>query len=222
MKANRFLERCLHAREETGVILNLTRWALNRGIKDLAALTPRHPELTLAVNISARDLSSPELKHRINECLQRHGLPASRLTLELTETAAMEDPTAGLKALQDLSDNGVKISIDDFGSGYSSLSYLKKLPASEIKLDRSIVMDVCTSDSSRVIVETAINMVHGLGYTVVAEGVETAQAAELLKKLRCDRLQGFWAGRPMPLPDLKEWLSNHVNPYLSVPEKRSS
>jgi EAL domain-containing protein (putative c-di-GMP-specific phosphodiesterase class I)/GGDEF domain-containing protein len=206
--------------EETGVIMELTRWAINRGIRELAELAGEHPELTLSVNISARDLSSPDLKHQINEALQRHGLPANRLTLELTETAAMEDPDIGLQALQQLADNGLHISIDDFGSGYSSLSYLKQLPASEIKLDRSIVMDVCTSVSSRVILETAINMIHGLGYTVVAEGVENEETANLLKILKCDKLQGFWLCHPLPLTELKHWLGEYQQPYPPAIGKR--
>ena len=199
--------------EETGVIMQLTRWAIDQGIGDLAALTAEHPELTLAVNISARDLSSANLAHQITEALQRHGLPANRLTLELTETAAMEDPIAGLQALERLSDSGLQISIDDFGSGYSSLSYLKQLPATEIKLDRSIIVDICTSESSRVIVETAINMVHGLGYTVVAEGVESPESAKLLQTLNCDRLQGFWLCHPLPLAELRRWLGDNPQPY---------
>ncbi|TGN42002.1 EAL domain-containing protein [Marinobacter confluentis] len=198
--------------EETGVIMQLTSWAINRGIADLAKLNATHPELTLAINISARDLSSPGLRHQITETLQRHGLPASRLTLELTETAAMEDPETGLKALQHLAESGLQISIDDFGSGYSSLSYLKQLPASEIKLDRSIIVDICTSDSSRVIVETAINMVHGLGYSVVAEGVEDRESAELLRHLNCDRVQGFWLCHPLSLAGLRQWLDKHQPP----------
>lgn len=207
--------------EETGVIMQLTRWAISRGIMDLAELAEEHPDLMLSVNISARDLSSPDLKHQINEALQRHGIPANRFTLELTETAAMENPNIGLQALQQLADNGLHISIDDFGSGYSSLSYLKQLPASEIKLDRSIVMDVCTSASSRVIVETAINMIHGLGYTVVAEGVENEETANLLKILKCDKLQGFWLCRPLPMTDLKHWLRDYRQPYPPTTEKRS-
>lgn len=206
--------------EETGVIRHLTTWAIERGIRDLAELAVNHPDLTMSVNISARDLSSRNLGHQINESLQRHGIPASRLTLELTETAAMEDPSTGLKALQQLCDSGLSLSIDDFGSGYSSLSYLKQLPAAEIKLDRSIVMDVCTSESSRVIVETAINMIHGLGYKVVAEGVEDEESAELLKTLRCDRLQGFWLCHPLPLPELKQWLDKRQQAYPAPAENR--
>ena len=210
--------------EETGVILHLTRWAIERGIRDLALLSQQHPDLTLSVNVSARDLSSPNLKHQINESLQRHGIPASRFTLELTETAAMEDPVTGLSALRHLADNGLVISIDDFGSGYSSLSYLKQMPATEIKLDRSIVMDICSSESSRVIVETAINMAHSLDYTVVAEGVENEDCVELLTSLGCDKLQGFWLCHPLPLDELKRWLADYKRPFHSgrkAAEKRS-
>ncbi|MDI9245826.1 EAL domain-containing protein [Marinobacter sp. CHS3-4] len=207
--------------EETGVIMHLTRWAVERGLKDLSSLSSRHPSLNLSINISARDLSSVNLKHEINETLQRHGIPASRFTLELTETAAMEDPARGLIALKHLSDNGLNISIDDFGSGYSSLSYLKKLPAKELKLDRSLVMDICTSDSSRVIVETAINMAHGLDYTVVAEGVENAETTELLKTLGCDKLQGFWLCHPLPLHELQNWLDNYQFPEPPATANRS-
>lgn len=206
--------------EETGVISHLTRWAIDRAIEDLAVLNLSYPDLTVAVNISARDLSSSHLKHQINEALQRHGLPASRLILELTETAAMEDPETGLQALYRLCDSGLSLSIDDFGSGYSSLSYLKQLPATEIKLDRSLIVDICTSDSSRVIVETAINMVHGLGYTVVAEGVENEESAELLKTLNCDRLQGFWLCHPLPLPELEQWLNAYQQPYSPSAENQ--
>jgi EAL domain-containing protein (putative c-di-GMP-specific phosphodiesterase class I)/GGDEF domain-containing protein len=207
--------------EDTGVIMQLTRWAIDRGVRDLAELTEAHPDLSLSVNISARDLSGPDLIDQITGALKHHGLDASRLTLELTETAAMEDPEYGLKALQRLACIGVGISIDDFGSGYSSLSYLKQLPATEIKLDRSIVIDVCTSESSRVIVETSINMVHGLGYKVVAEGVETEESAELLKTLGCDRIQGFWLCHPLPLTELRRWLGEYSPAYSTTLSKRS-
>jgi len=206
--------------EETGVISHLTQWAIERSIRDLARLNSHYPDLKMAVNISARDLSSRNLKHQINEALQRHGLPASRLILELTETAAMEDPETGLKALHRLCDSGLSLSIDDFGSGYSSLSYLKQLPATEIKLDRSLIMDICSSDSSRVIVETAINMVHGLGYTVVAEGVENEESVELLKRLNCDRLQGFWLCHPLPLNQLEQWLNDYQQPSSASAESQ--
>ncbi|KPQ00031.1 EAL domain-containing protein [Marinobacter sp. HL-58] len=192
--------------EETGVITQLTRWAIERGIGDLSGLLDRHPEVTISINISARDLVSGELEGVISSALQRHGVSAQNLTLELTETAAMEDPEQGLAELQRLAGTGLKISIDDFGSGYSSLSYLKQLPATELKLDRSLIDDIMTSEGSRVIVETAVNMAHSLGYHIVAEGVEDDQTARLLGELGCDRIQGFWFCRPLPLRELREWL----------------
>ncbi len=192
--------------EETGVITQLTRWALNQGIRDLASLIQDYPEMEVAINISARDLAAGELIDMLGPILKQYGLGPEKLTLELTETAAMEDPEQGFMVLEQLAAQGVSISIDDFGSGYSSLSYLKKLPATEIKLDRSLLVDVCTDESSRMIVETAINMAHGLGYKLVAEGVETEEAVRLLKEMGCDRLQGFWLCRPLPMEELKKWL----------------
>lgn len=201
--------------EETGVITQLTRWAFARGLQDLKDLLPIYPKLGVAINISARDLSSGELYELIDSALTAYQISAEQLTIELTETAAMEDPELGLEVLRQLTDRGLCVSIDDFGSGYSSLSYLKKLPATEIKLDRSLVMDVCSSDSSKVIVETAINMAHGLGYKLVAEGVENKASADLLKNMGCDRLQGYWLCHPLPLEKLKPWLKEFAQKGLS-------
>lgn len=197
--------------EETGVITQLTRWAMERGVRDLGSLLVDYPDLTLSINISARDLVSGELEGVVATALLRHGVEANRVTLELTETAAMQDPEQGLKALERLAGTGLLVSIDDFGSGYSSLSYLKQLPASEIKLDRSLIEDIGTRESSKVIVQTAVNMAHTLGYQVVVEGVETEQTARLLKQLGCDKLQGFWYGGPMPLGELRQWLAAERN-----------
>lgn len=196
--------------EETGVISQLTRWAIGRGIKDLTTLLADYPGLEVSINISARDLASGELKGVIEQQLARHQIRPDRLTIELTETAAMEDPEKGLEALKTLAGTGLRVSIDDFGSGYSSLSYLKQLPASEIKLDRSLIMDLGASDGSKVIVETAINMAHGLGYSVVAEGVEDQDTARLLRTMGCDTLQGYWLCHPLPLDKLKSWLATRV------------
>ena len=194
--------------EETGVITQLTRWAFERGISDLASLLNDHPKLDVSINISARDLDSGELNELIESSLKRHNVMAERLTVELTETAVMEDPEGGLVTLKKLTDTGLRVSIDDFGSGYSSLSYLKRLPATEIKLDRSLIMDICTSESSKIIVETTINMAHGLGYKLVAEGVEDEETVDLLKQMGCDYMQGYWLCRPIPLTELTQWLAD--------------
>ncbi len=194
--------------EKTGVITQLTRWAFEQGLNDLETFQRDDPQLSLSINISARDLVSGTLSELLTSLLEERRIAAHHLTIELTETAAMDDPDKGWRALKELADIGVHIAIDDFGSGYSSLSYLKQLPATEVKLDRSLIQDVHTSESSRVIVETAITMAHGLRYEVVAEGVEDRETAILLKTLKCDRLQGFWLCHPLAPQALREWLAN--------------
>ena len=195
--------------EETGVITQLTEWAIEQGIKDLVMLLPDNPNIGVSINISARDLVSGDLIDLIESILKRYNIAPEKLTLELTETAAMEDPEQGLIILRQLAEMGLQVSIDDFGSGYSSLSYLKQLPATEIKLDRSLIMDICMSDSSKVIVETSINMAHGLGCKLVAEGIEDEQTALLLKEMGCDMLQGYWLCRPQPIEKITQWLADN-------------
>jgi EAL domain-containing protein (putative c-di-GMP-specific phosphodiesterase class I)/GGDEF domain-containing protein len=194
--------------EETGVITQLTRWVIGQATKDLAELQRDNPELTVAINISARDLEFKELQGVLELALMENGLQACCVTLEITETAAMVDPVRSLRALNVLAELGHHIAIDDFGSGYSSLSYLKQLPVSELKLDRSLIHDVCISDSADVIVSTAIQMAHSLGYRVVGEGVEDVETAHRLKSRGCDMLQGYWLCKPKPIAELKLWLKN--------------
>lgn len=197
--------------EQTGLIKEMTLWVIERTAKDLHWLRSVGYEGNVSINISAKDLLSEGLKNQIAEILKKYQVDPSKIVLELTETAAMDEPEAGLIALNELTALGLKISIDDFGAGYSSLSYLKKLPASEIKLDRSMIMDITTSESSRFIAKALIDMAHGLGYTVVAEGVEDVETYELIKQLGCDDLQGFWLCKPQSLQDIRDWLSAWQN-----------
>ena len=192
--------------EKTGVIKHLTRWVVDQALNDLKELHALDPSLTVSVNISARDLSSPELVGLFETRTKRNQLNPEQVIIELTETAAMDDPHRGLNALNELTAIGLKLSIDDFGAGYSSLSYLKKLPASEIKLDRALLQDIESSEGARMIVETAIRMGQGLGYQVVAEGVETEKSACLLNQLGAEMLQGYWICSPKPLHELQAWL----------------
>ena len=193
--------------EETGMISQLTHWVIQQATRDLADLRQTYPALTVAINLSARDLESANLRTVLEMARQHHRLPADAITLEITETAAMRDPESSLQALNGLAALGYKISIDDFGSGYSSLSYLKQLPASELKLDRSLIHDICTSENADVIVSTTIQMAHGLGYRVVGEGIENRETANRLKTGHCDSLQGFWLCRPAPIEELRQWLA---------------
>lgn len=197
--------------EQTGVIKELTLWVIEQAAKELNQLRKAGYAGHMSINISARDLLSPQLKSEIQTIFEKFAIDPTRMFLELTETAAMDEPEAGLAALNELTLLGLKISIDDFGAGYSSLSYLQQFPASEIKLDRSFIVDITKSESSQLIVKTFIDMAHGLGYRVVAEGVEDDETHRMVKALGCDELQGFWLCRPKPLVEMTEWLlSRHA------------
>ena len=203
--------------EQTGVIKELTLWAIERAAKDLNWLRSIGYTGSMSINISAKDLLSETLQEQIKSILVKYQIDPSKICLELTETAAMDEPELGLKALHQLTKLGLKISIDDFGAGYSSLSYLKQLPASEIKLDRSLIIDLTSSKSSLIIVKASIDMAHGLGYKVVTEGVEDSETYELLKKLESDELQGFWLCKPKSLQDIGDWLSARQNKNEETP-----
>lgn len=192
--------------EETGLIKQLTRWVIRRSLSDYVEFCSGGYNGGISINISARNLSEPDLPKFLSHCLEEHNVNPAKVTIELTETAVMEDPESGIIALGKLTDIGVNLSIDDFGSGYSSLSYLKRLPATEIKLDRSLIMDILNSESDRVIVQTSIDMAHNLGYDLVAEGVETQEMQDLLTSMKCDKMQGYHLSKPLAVHDMKRWL----------------
>jgi EAL domain-containing protein (putative c-di-GMP-specific phosphodiesterase class I) len=138
--------------------------------------------------------------------LEAHGLPASRLTLELTETAALQDSEGGLETLSALRDLGVRIAIDDYGTGLSTLEYLRKIPAAEIKIDQSFIKSMRVNRSDLIMVQSTIALAHSLGRTVVAEGVEDQQCLNDLRQMGCDVAQGFAIGRPMGVRELVQRL----------------
>ncbi|KZZ65280.1 hypothetical protein A3765_06020 [Oleiphilus sp. HI0130] len=195
--------------EQTGLIDLITQWVFRSVVERMLELRAKGYVGTMSINISARNLHNPHFAEQLSQILDNTALSADMFYLELTETAAMEDPVLGITALQTLVDKGFKIAIDDFGAGYSSLSYLQRLPASELKLDRSLIVDVCESKSSLMIVKTFVDMAHALNLELVAEGVEDEQTANSLRDLNCDRFQGYWIARPMPFDDMQLWLSEH-------------
>ncbi|XOV81166.1 MAG: EAL domain-containing protein [Aestuariibacter sp.] len=194
--------------EDAGFITRLTLWAFEKAIIDFEVLCQQGYCGSVSVNISARDLLVRNLSRSLKSILEKYSTPAEKIYLELTETGAMEDPETGIATLNELSKLGLRISIDDFGTGYSSLSYLQRLPASEIKLDRSLVSDICSSESTAIIAKTSKEMVHALGYQIVAEGVENEQTMEQLREDGFDYIQGYWLCKPIPLNEMKEWLAS--------------
>jgi EAL domain-containing protein (putative c-di-GMP-specific phosphodiesterase class I)/CHASE2 domain-containing sensor protein len=183
--------------EDNGRIEKLTLHVLESAIRDFA---PLDPSLSVAVNISARMIGRNRLLEPIAEMLARAGMEACRLTLEITESAAMAG-SAGTDELNSLRALGVHISIDDYGTGQSTLSYLKTLPATELKIDRSFVALIATSRSDAAVVDSTVKLAHALGLTVVAEGVESAEVLALLTQMNCDMIQGYYVGEPGSIKD---------------------
>jgi EAL domain-containing protein (putative c-di-GMP-specific phosphodiesterase class I) len=190
--------------ERSGLILPIGDWVLDRACAQLRAWHEAgHTEWSMAVNLSPLQFASPALLDSVREVLQRHRIEPARLTLEITETTAMKDVDASLAILNDLTAMGVHIAIDDFGTGYSSLLYLKRMPATELKIDRAFVHDLERNDEDAAIVSSIIALGRTLQLQVVAEGVETQAQREYLSELGCDQLQGYHLGRPM---DAEEFL----------------
>ena len=184
--------------EKTGLIVPIGKWVLNEACRQLSEWHRQGlTHWTVAVNLSAVQFEQPDLLEVVVDAIGRHGIPPAMLTVEITESVAMRSPESTIETLQKLTDMGVKASIDDFGTGYSSLLYLKRLPASELKIDRAFVREMSVGNEDSVIVSAIIALAKALGLEVVAEGVETADQQMFLTRLGCETLQGFLLDRPM-------------------------
>lgn len=195
--------------ERTGLIQPLLVWVLDAALQSCAQWHDQGIELGVAVNLSARNLQSPDLTREIAAALARHRLPPAFLTLELTESAAMDEPERALALFERISDMGVKLSVDDFGTGFSSLAYLKQFPVDELKVDRSFVIDMLRDEGDATLVHSIIDLGRNLGLNVVAEGVEDAATLERLRDLGCAQAQGYHIARPMECERLRAWLRAH-------------
>jgi diguanylate cyclase (GGDEF)-like protein len=192
--------------ERFGLIGELGLWVLDAACRQVRLWHEAGVDVPVAVNISAHQLRQPDLERRVRETLLRHRVPPAMLILEITESVAMDDIESSMRVFDMLDDIGVQISIDDFGTGYSSLSYLRRLPARQLKIDRSFIRDLETSSDAQAIVEAVVRLAHALGLKVVGEGVETSGQAAILTQLQCDELQGYLYARPMPEQALLVWL----------------
>jgi diguanylate cyclase (GGDEF)-like protein len=192
--------------EHTGLIKQLSAYVLDAALRQLRAWLDAGLDLGVAVNLSARNLLEADLPDQIASLLLARRVPAERLILEITESTIMADPGRALGVLTRLSAMGIRLSIDDFGVGYSSLSYLKRLPVDEIKIDRSFVAQMDDDEDDAFIVRSTIDLGRNLGLSVVAEGVETEAVWDELTELGCDYAQGWYLGRPMPAAELAAWL----------------
>ncbi len=197
--------------EQAGFMQSLTKNVLSTAIEQCAAWRDEGLDLTMSVNLSPSDLRSIDLSGWVHQTLAQAGLPSRYLQLELTEDILMVDPDRGRQVLEQLRDIGVAISIDDFGTGHSSLAYLQDLPVDELKIDRSFVMRLGGNANSASIVKSTIDLAHSLGLKVVAEGVESLSTLKTLAAWQCNLAQGYHISRPQPAEQLTPWMHKQRN-----------
>ena len=191
--------------ERFGIIGQLGNWVIEEACRQMAEWKWEGLNIRVAINLSAHQMRESGLAERIRIALFTHGIPASFLLCEITESVAMEDTHATQRTIEELQRIGVYLSIDDFGTGYSSLSYLRRLPARQLKIDQSFVRDLEEEDDARAVVHAVVRLAHALGLKVVAEGVETKGQRDILLAMQCDELQGYFFARPMPAEALGAW-----------------
>jgi len=191
--------------EQTGNIQKLTSWALDTAISQVAVWKKQGIDIKVAINLSARDLSNRHLPQEIETLMAKHGATISQLILEITESAVMEDPKQSMEVLSALNKMGATLSIDDYGTGYSSMSYLKSLPVQEIKIDKSFVMKLASNNGDEILVKSTIDLGHNLGLKVTAEGVEDRPSLDILKSHGCETGQGYHISKPVPAADFEKF-----------------
>ncbi len=191
--------------ETSAMIRPLTEWVIDRALREWQQARREGHDCGLAINVSARNLLDSEFAAALDTALRRHGADPARVELELTESALITDPERVRATLARVREIGAHVAVDDYGTGYSSLDSLKRLPISTLKIDRSFVHGMVHNKNQAVIVHSTINLAHNLGMRVVAEGVEDQATLDFLKQLGCDRAQGYFISRPMPAAALAEW-----------------
>lgn len=197
--------------EQTGIIRPLTRWVVRHALTSLKRFRDAGFELGMSINISALNLREADLSHYVQTYIGNLELDAHDVYLELTETSMMQDAGRAITKLTNIRKTGIRVSVDDFGSGFSSLSYLRELPADEIKIDRSLTAYIGSESQSEIIVRKSIEMCHALGFDVVAEGVETKAMMDQLYEMGCDQVQGYGISPPLPFDELLYWLRHRAD-----------
>jgi diguanylate cyclase (GGDEF)-like protein len=203
--------------EQIGRIGPLTDYVLDRALDRCRRWLDQDIALSVAVNLSARCLAEPDLVDRVRRALRHHGVPGELLTLELTEGSVVDDTVRNSTVLADLHSLGLRLSMDDFGTGYSSLSQLRQLPIDELKIDKSFVLGMSTSQNESFIARSIVELAHNLGLRVVAEGVEDEVTRDLLAQMGCDKVQGFLVSRPLPEDRLEGWLLARTGVRTAAP-----
>ena len=202
--------------EHCGLIHEITDFVLGTGLAQVAAWRNDGMAIGLAVNLSPMDLLDVQLPKTVSGLLETHGIAAEELVLEITEGMVMRDVQAALATMHALRALGVRLSIDDFGTGHSSLAQLRSLPVDEIKIDKSFVMRLDSNPDDTVIVRSAIEIGHNMGLVVIAEGVEQPGSLQILRDLHCDMVQGYLFSKPVPAQDFRQWHAGYEADRLST------
>ena len=197
--------------EATGVIREVTVFALREAMSDLSRWALKGASMRVAVNISALDLATADFADEVGKILREANVPSSQLALEVTESALIRSPAEAIATLTRLRELGIRLSVDDYGTGQSTLSYLKHLPVHELKIDKSFVTNLASSESDAIMVRSTINLAHELGLQVVAEGIEDEKSLEMLRALGCDYAQGYFISKPVKSTELFELVSCRGN-----------
>lgn len=200
--------------EQTGLIKRISPWLLERAISDGKRLHDMGHKISMSVNLSVWDIQDGKLASLLRHKLQKANFPAEYLMLEITERVMMAEPERADQVLKEIDKMGVKIGIDDFGTGFSSLVYLKQMPVDTLKIDKSFVMDMLNDESNSTIVHSIIELAHNLGLDVIAEGVENDQTWSWLKKWRCDYAQGYYISHPLSFAELAEYLKTTPHEFM--------
>jgi diguanylate cyclase (GGDEF)-like protein len=198
--------------ENSRTIKHVTLWVLQRAFYNCAAWHDQGIDIKISVNLSAKDLNDPELPDVIAGAAASAAIKPEWIMLEITEGAIMNDPESALEIIERLHAMGYQFSIDDFGTGYSSLANLRKMPLTELKIDKSFVMDIMNNENDATIVKAIINLAHNLGLQVIAEGVESEEIIAKLKDYGCDMAQGYYLNKPLSAPDFTQWMSAYFDP----------
>jgi EAL domain-containing protein (putative c-di-GMP-specific phosphodiesterase class I) len=196
--------------EQTSLARATTAWVLDAGLERLGAWCAAGMDIQMSINVSAANLEENDFAARVQLYLLKHRVPARMLELELTESAVMENSGQSVAQLGVLEAAGIRLAIDDFGTGYSSLAYLQRLPAQVVKIDQSFVRDLAKGEREQTLVRSMITLSHDLGHRVVAEGIETAEIADMLADMGCDEGQGYFFARPMELADFEWWFDRQA------------
>ena len=201
----------INVAESTGIILKMGNWIIEQSIIQLKEWDKLgFKNLKVAINLSPRQFQDNNLVSFIYNMIEKYNINPTNLEFEITETMSMTNMDATLRVLNELKSIGVSIAIDDFGTGYSSLAYLKEFPVNTLKIDKSFVMDMIKNDGDKVIVQTIITMAHSLGFTTVAEGVESLEHIKILKSMKCDELQGYHFSKAIPKDKFIQFLQNYT------------